>query len=534
MAGFVDVVYSKGCARLLSSGSTNFSAMGGLRSGYPPASPASSGVTGPFSGLVICVTGLSKEARKQVMEATERLGGQYSSSLHPQCTHLVVQSFGSRKLEHALKHGTENGLLVVSLAWFVDSVRQNVRLLESLYSVKSSARAGLPMEDSGRLTSFSEAENSCLPAAVLEKMESPGMNLQTNSSFGKDLRARKGSILAGACIFIDPDVSSDLHNKVLEAGIREGAMFMDKWFIGCKVTHVVCEEAFIQRYIGYTGNLVTPLWILKTVKEKRMQRLVHFSADLARQIGMMLSSAIRIDLQDKHRLRRPCSNGISSAEKSIEECVEERQRKVDSAKIGIQNRRSFQPSMRPITPSSLLDSICWAISEPASAACVFLDASGAEEVSERPSFFLDVHGDGEGSDIGGDTPSRTLRESEKREVMFKGPFLTILFPVDRFDEMGPSLRTYFSSCGFTCLQILDHIYSFYQENMPADEIELAINTDSRYADQLRSIYASKRSIENGFVSFKRLDFLGTRKNFEHLKRVGGESGSHVYELMLGS
>ena len=31
------------------------------------------------------------EARKQVMEATERLGGQYSPNLHPQCTHLVVQ-----------------------------------------------------------------------------------------------------------------------------------------------------------------------------------------------------------------------------------------------------------------------------------------------------------------------------------------------------------------------------------------------------------------------------------------------------------
>lgn len=31
------------------------------------------------------------EARKQVMEATERLGGRYSPSLHPQCTHLVVQ-----------------------------------------------------------------------------------------------------------------------------------------------------------------------------------------------------------------------------------------------------------------------------------------------------------------------------------------------------------------------------------------------------------------------------------------------------------
>lgn len=31
------------------------------------------------------------ETRKQVMEATERLGGQYSPNLHPQCTHLVVQ-----------------------------------------------------------------------------------------------------------------------------------------------------------------------------------------------------------------------------------------------------------------------------------------------------------------------------------------------------------------------------------------------------------------------------------------------------------
>ncbi|ERN04386.1 hypothetical protein AMTR_s00147p00096850 [Amborella trichopoda] len=47
--------------------------------------------SGPFSGLVICVTGLSKEARKQVMAATDKLGGEYSANLHPQCTHLVVQ-----------------------------------------------------------------------------------------------------------------------------------------------------------------------------------------------------------------------------------------------------------------------------------------------------------------------------------------------------------------------------------------------------------------------------------------------------------
>lgn len=53
------------------------------------------------------------------------------------CELNVSYSFGSRKLEHALKHGTENGLLVVSLAWFVDSVRQNGKhstLMENLLS----------------------------------------------------------------------------------------------------------------------------------------------------------------------------------------------------------------------------------------------------------------------------------------------------------------------------------------------------------------------------------------------------------------
>jgi len=56
--------------------------------------------------------------------------------------------------------------------------------------------------------------------------------------------------------------------------------------------------------------------------------------------------------------------------------------------------------------------------------------------------------------------TQPMRESEKREVIYQGAFLTILFPIDRFGEMGPSARTFFSEKGFTRLQILDHIYSF--------------------------------------------------------------------------
>lgn len=52
--------------------------------------------------------------------------------------------------------------------------------------------------------------------------------------------------------------------------------------------------------------------------------------------------------------------------------------------------------------------------------------------------------------------------SEKAELILKNNFVTILFPVDRFSEMGPCSRTFFNEKGFTCLQVLDYIYAFYQ------------------------------------------------------------------------
>ncbi|RZC93853.1 hypothetical protein C5167_021407 [Papaver somniferum] len=96
----VEVVSSKGCSKLIVDFSSSLNALRNLKliesMSSVPSSAASEcggggGVGGPFTGLVICVTGLSKEARKQVMNATEKLGGQYSPNLHPQCTHLVVQ-----------------------------------------------------------------------------------------------------------------------------------------------------------------------------------------------------------------------------------------------------------------------------------------------------------------------------------------------------------------------------------------------------------------------------------------------------------
>ncbi|KAL9444959.1 hypothetical protein AB3S75_018037 [Citrus x aurantiifolia] len=509
--GRVEVVSSKGCARLFLGSVPSLRRLRGGVQSFESMSPASSSLASdavlpanaPFSGLVICVTGLSKEARKQVMEATERLGGQYSPDLHPQCTHLVVQSFGGRKFEHALKHGSRNGLYIVTLGWFVDSVRRNVRLSESLYTVKS--------------------------------IDEHAKQFNATGKHERDSNRSMNSTLSGCSMYVDSDVSEELRNKVFEAAANEGATLVNQWFVGCGASYVVCEEDSVQKYMGHSNNLVTPVWVLKTAKEKHVQRLVHISADLARQVGMMLENIQNgiareeINGGNVPEDAQSCKNKISQ---------EKRQQTVNLAKNGVRSRRSrrmqtCQTPIRPLTPSSLLDSICWSISEPTSTASIYTDSFSGEDVNEHhPSVFFDAEADDKDSEASFANLTRMLTESEKSELIFKNHFLTILFPVDRFAEMGPSSRTYFSDNGFTCLQVLDYIYEFYQESMSAHEVESAIHTDSRHSDRLRAAYASKETAECGYVTFRHIEFLGSRKSFEMLKRVSGDNNSNVYELLL--
>ncbi|XP_019435261.1 PREDICTED: uncharacterized protein LOC109343800 isoform X1 [Lupinus angustifolius] len=523
--GRVEVVSGKGCSSLFSSSFRGLKTM-------EPFSPSSSSMASeqvhmrsrpPFAGLVICVTGLSKEARNQVMEATQRLGGRYSPDLNPQCTHLVVQSFGGRKFDHALQHGAKNGLFIVTLVWFVDSVKKNVRLSESHYSVKSYG------DNSMRLD-----ENSSLTAKIQETRHTN--NVEEFQRFsGRESNRSSDLTLSGCSIYVDPVISCELRNKVVESASREGASLVEQWFVGCNVSHVVTEGTSIQRYLGYSSNLITPLWILKTAKEKSVQRLVHLSADLARQVGLMLED--NNDFSGKEVIKQKVCGDLHGGESEVS--YEERQQIVNSAKIGVRNRRgrrmqqTCQTPIHPIMPNNLLDSICWSISEPTSSASIYTDSSSVEDPSHNPtSTFFDAKEDGKDSEASFSNSTRPLTESEKSELIFKNHFLTVLFPIDRFAEMGPSSRTFFSNNGFTCLQVLDYIHAFYQENMSKEETEAAIHTDSRHADRLRSVYSSKETAESGKAIFKRIELLGSRISFEMLKRVSGDNNSNVYELLL--
>uniref|UniRef100_A0A7C9ARN1 BRCT domain-containing protein n=1 Tax=Opuntia streptacantha TaxID=393608 RepID=A0A7C9ARN1_OPUST len=462
---------------------------------------------GLFSGLVICVTGLSKEARRQVKEATERFGGTYSPSLHPNCTHLVVQGFGGRKLEHAFKYGSRNGLSVVNLRWFVESLRKNMRLGETPYVVHEYGEVG--------------SLNSCVPLGLK----------QTSNPSGEIEGKRRKSYLSGHSIYIDSDISSDLKRKVVEVATSEGAVVVNQWFVGSGAAYVVCEGSSIQRYLGHSDNIVSPLWVLKKSKDRSMHRFARLSTDLARQVGLTLENLRHESHREKHRKQNSLAYIRNRTSK------EERLQIVSLAKHDVRSRRarrlqSCGVPLRPISPSSLLDSICWSVSEPTSTAAIRADPLLSINDSEIHKHILHDGCERVESEVSNSGFLRPLAESEKNELVFKNNFLTVLFPVDRFAEMGPSSRTYFSETGFTCLQLLDHIYEFYQENMSDFEIEAAIHTDSRHAEQLRSVYCSERSEEFGSLVYKRVDFLGSRISFEMLKRVSGDNNSNVYELVI--
>lgn len=195
--------------------------------------------------------------------------------------------------------------------------------------------------------------------------------------------------------------------------------------------------------------------------------------------------------------------------------------------------QSCEVPIHPITPTTLLDSICWTISEPTSSASIYTDSSWSDDANEQQSTtYFDANGDVRDPDQPTDIFSRPLKESERSELIFKNHFLTILFPIDRFGELGPSSKMFYNNGGFTRIQVLDHIYNFYQENMSTDEVEMALHTDSRHADRLRSLYSSAESAEKGLVAFKRIDFLGSRRSFEALKRLNRENNSNVYELVI--
>lgn len=62
--------------------------------------------------------------------------------------------------------------------------------------------------------------------------------------------------------------------------------------------------------------------------------------------------------------------------------------------------------------------------------------------------------------------------------------------------------------------------------MSVEEIKAAVHTNSRHSVKLRA------AMKGGKTASKRIEFLGSRKGFEMLKRVSSFNCSNVYELII--
>lgn len=90
--------------------------------------------------------------------------------------------------------------------------------------------------------------------------------------------------------------------------------------------------------------------------------------------------------------------------------------------------QTCQTPIRPITPTNLLDSICWSLSDPTSAASIYTDSFSVEDNTENhTSIFFDAKGDGKDSEASFSNSTRPLTE--------------------RFVNSLYSLRFIFSLCG---------------------------------------------------------------------------------------
>ncbi|CAH8530359.1 unnamed protein product [Heterobilharzia americana] len=95
-----------------------------------------------FSQLVICVSGLSVEERKEVSDLVSKHGGSYSGIMKVgETTHLITHQASGTKYVHAKKWKIQ----IINIQWLIDSVNKGYALDEKDYRVdQQNAKSSTP------------------------------------------------------------------------------------------------------------------------------------------------------------------------------------------------------------------------------------------------------------------------------------------------------------------------------------------------------------------------------------------------------
>lgn len=156
-------------------------------------------IEGWASGVRLAVTGLSRSQRVAIQGMIQRGGGTYTATLSHHNTHLLVPNADiapTPKFQAAMAKGRAWGLTIVTLAWALDSDRQQRRQPEARYAVLLEASERPLAERAGNVDASMAAKPPPTPTTQLANTLSK-LSLSQENKFTSDKDLVKASRVAG-------------------------------------------------------------------------------------------------------------------------------------------------------------------------------------------------------------------------------------------------------------------------------------------------------------------------------------------------
>lgn len=434
------------------------------------------------------------------------------------------------------------------------------RFADKLEAAQAEARAALAAERQGRALDKEEREAE-MDAGRRQRSEEDADAAASAATVGP---------LDGARAYFDPALPAAAAAAARAALASAGGTECAAWHGGGECTHVIVDPAAALPYLlnarpaagGRASSqpgvqdlfVVTPQWLTRTAERRQRARCCMLSPDAAAAVASRAISLARGDASgggggastDGEAPRQlGLKRGVEALE-AVERSAEESAASAAAAasaevdrrrKAGRSHRSGTWP--KSLAPRCLLEGICWAVTEPPETARWYGDDAGGLGLSKLAVEGVHDSGASSGGGVGGGLPSASASQhtggdgdsdtaalgfAARDAVVYTLPFITLLLPADRFQEVGlRSLTHHVHERGLTVGELLRVVHAFYAAPLPPwEEAELML-CDSKYASRLRASHAVGERTPRGAV-------LGSLRTVEGLRRCIPETGNSDMNL----
>ncbi|GAB4823283.1 hypothetical protein N2152v2_010329 [Parachlorella kessleri] len=382
-------------------------------------------------------------------------------------------------------------------------------------------------------------------------------------------------VFEGIAAILDPDLSEEEARRVAQALQQGGGKVVVGARLGQGATHVVCQPEAALRWLSLSLGIISPQWVVRSLKSGRQQRCLMVSADATRHLPAGPE-------QGCNQLKAPL-RGTDSSRGSMSPLGQLQSKEARAAMLqqlaGHSNGPSpatgatlgaGNPGAPLCTPASMLVGFAWSVVDPPAEArpdstviprlasvlqqygpgdvipdsedeedqfCLgatqaaynealnsFEQAQGYSQAAAR-GMSLTAHD----SNGGGGSPAQHgwLQEA----AGFPGAAsITLLLPRDGRGELGHDSRCFaLPGRAASPLELLHFVHSYYQEAIPIEEQVVLLRSSS-------AVHAVASVVKPAFLDMRPLarhQLLGPRLSLEGLFKITREPLGGIYELRLG-